>query len=665
MTIKRKLMTGATATFCALALTVPMTFAACPVTPDCGCERATAPIVTPDNATCSKCKQNPCACEKKNFFSNLFNKNNDDCGCTTGAAAPCGCDEKNDCGCEKKKDDCGCTGAAAPCVETAPYNQQTYAYPNSIYSNSDHAQVGDSVDTASINESDSLLTPNYRANANCGCTGAAAPIYRGVPVECECPTGGAAPVINSAMFPHYDCDAAPNVHSTNTMDIIKITKEPCSCFNFTGAAADITSQQYPDVYDSYWAAGDINRLTEQCVLEGYPDGMFKPNRKVSRAEMATMVVKGYNLDITSNCDNLTFKDVPKNHWAHDYISKGVSENMIAGMSNNKFYPENHITRTEALTIMAKGLSCPMDDNKAEEILSRYKDGSTVPCWAKQHVAKAIENGALKNERNQDFIRPNDKTTRAEASAMLQGMRLAGGYDKSTKTASQELGGKTFVERETKVTIPTLQLTMNDVINAKHANVGEQFSAKTMNDITINGQTFPCGSLVRGKVVEVTRPSKNCKGSIRLSFNEIINGKCKETSPKQILTAQVQRKKEINGVLRLVQLPFTWAGSVIGTAGRTVGGAAIGLSNAAEALLDQAGVGTSELLGMQFKAAGRSYQDGLKTIVKAPIDLTRTAVSGVTGLLQTTGDEIAYLVDPSGNPISKVNPKECITIAFGK
>ena len=666
MNIKRKLTLGAASTFCALALTVPMSFAACPVAPDCGCDRATAPIVTPDNATCSKCKQNPCCCQKKNFFSGLFDKK-DDCGCTTGAAAPpCGCEEKKpDCGCEEKKPDCGCaTGGAAPCIETKKLKHQTYAYPNAIYSHSNEAYVGETLNGAQIN--DSLLIPGRSPSANCGCTGAAVPVERGVPVECECPTGGAAPIINSADMPKYDCDAAPNVYSQTTMDIIKVTKEPCSCFGFTGAAADVTTQQYPDVYDSYWASGDINRLTEQCVLEGYPDGMFKPNKKVSRAEMATMVVKGYNLDITSNCDNLTFKDVPKSHWAHDYISKGVAEDMIAGMSNNKFYPENHITRTEALTIMSKGLKCPMDDTKAEQILSQFKDGCDVPCWAKQHVAKAIENGALKNQRNQDYIRPNDKTTRAEASSMLQGMRLAGGYDKSTKTASQDLGGKTFVERETKVTIPTLQLTMNDVINAKHANVGEQFSATTVRDITINGQVFPCGSTVRGKVVEVTRPSKNCKGNLRLSFDKIIScDGCKMELPKQILTAQVERKKEINGVLRFVQLPFTWAGSIIGTAGRTIGGAAIGLSNATEALFDQAGVGTSELLGMQFKAAGRSYQDGLKTIVKAPIDLTRTALSGTMGLLQTTGDEIAYLVDPSGNPISKVNPKEMITIAFGK
>ena len=95
-------------------------------------------------------------------------------------------------------------------------------------------------------------------------------------------------------------------------------------------------------------------------------------------------------------------------------------------------------------------------------------------YLKQHVAKAIDNGALKNERNQDFIRPQDKTTRAEASSMLQGMRIAGGYDKSTKTASQDLGGKTFIERETKVTtivdgmisrIDTLQAGMKDILSA--------------------------------------------------------------------------------------------------------------------------------------------------------------------------------------------------------
>ena len=622
MTIKRKFLQGATISLCALALTVPMSFGACPVS---GCDNGytESEIVTPDTATCSKCKKEDCDCHKKKKK----------------------CDP-----CEKpKKQDCDCpTGGAAPCIECQPSNKQTYAYPNAIYSNSHHANVGEVQNSASIN--DTLLEP----------------CFNGVPVECGCATGGAAPVIDSEDLPKYDCNGAPKVNSTTNMDIIKKTKEPCNCMGFTGAAADITTQQYPDVFDSYWASSDINRLTEQCVLEGYPDGLFKPNRRVSRAEMATMVVKGYNLDATADGDNLTFKDVPSNHWAKEYISKGVAENMIAGKGNDLFKPNEDISRTEALTIMSKGINCPMDEAKADEILSRYKDGAKVPCWAKEHVAKAIDNGALKNERNQDYIRPNDKTTRAEASSMLQGMRIAGGYDKSTKTASQDLGGKTYMERETRVTVPTLQISMNDIVNAKHVNVGEQFSATTLNEITINGQTFPCGSTVRGKVTEVIRPSKNCPGGLKLSFNEIINCKgFKAQLPKQILTAQVERKKEINGMLRLVQMPFTWTGSLIGTAGRTIGGAAIGISNAAEALFDQTGVGTSELLSGKFKAAGRSYQDGLKTTLKAPVDLTRTALSGTLGLFQTTGDEIAYVVDPSGNPISKVNPKEKVTIAFGQ
>ena len=58
------------------------------------------------------------------------------------------------------------------------------------------------------------------------------------------------------------------------------------------------------------------------------------------------------------------------------------------------------------------------------------------------------------------------------------------------------------EEEQKVAIPTLELTMNDMINAKNANVGEQFAATTVNPITIGAVTYPAGSRVNGKIVEV-------------------------------------------------------------------------------------------------------------------------------------------------------------------
>ena len=120
----------------------------------------------------------------------------------------------------------------------------------------------------------------------------------------------------------------------------------------------------------------------------------------------------------------------------------------------------------------------------------------------------------------------------------------------------------------------------------------------------------------------------------------------------------------NPVSRLLTMPFSWAGSIVGTTARTTGGMLSNLGNAVESVSGGVGTAVGETFQGQFRAAGRSTQDAIKESIKAPIDLTRTALSGTKGLLQTTGDEVAFVVDPKGSKISSVNPKEQITIAFG-
>ena len=226
------------------------------------------------------------------------------------------------------------------------------------------------------------------------------------------------------------------------------------------------------------------------------------------------------------------------------------------------------------------------------------------------------------------------------------------------------GGAAFMAKDEIVTIPTLCLKFEDEINAKHANIGDRFAAKTTEAVTINGQTFPAGSIVYGKVTEVDRPTGNCKGGLKLSFERIQCHDCKADLPQQVLTAQVKTDKKPNFFAKLIEMPFSWAGSVVGTVGRTVGGAIIAAGNAVEHVSDGVGLTFGETLQGQLPAAGRSLMDASKALVKSPIDLTRTALSGTMGLLQTTGDEVAYLVDPKGNRITSVNPREHITVAFG-
>ena len=630
--------------------------AACPLS---GCSSP----VTPQTATCPKC-----------------HKDIDRCSCKPNPCAP----KKTDCdSCAPVASDCNpcppvaqCPTPSEPVCAVCPapndadkFRQQVYAYPNAIYGM--NQVVGERNNALYIGDGSKSCfngVPVANPTIGCGCdcddgsmTGAAAsipcldnaPCQHGIPVD-----------VNNS------CGCPVQIHTNTSTEALQRTMEPftySSSNGLTGGAAPIVSA-YPDVPDGYWASCDINTLTQNHVLAGYPDRTFKPTLPISRAEMATMVVKGFNLDNEYTSTSSLFKDVPQSHWANKTIAKAVSNGMMAGYPNNLFKPDQPITRAEALTIMSKGINCPMDECEAEKVLSNYCDGDSVPNWAKIPVAKVLDTGATADFPDSNVIAPNKDASRAEIASMLENVRVAMGYSKDDVVASTDCNTcetkKAFYEKEEIVNIPTLQLTFSDEISAKSAHVGDRFSAKTIDSVTINGMVFPAGSKVYGKVLEVVRPDSKCQGALKLSFDRIQNGKCKADLPNQILTAQVAKIKKPNVVARVIEFPFTWAGGIIGNVGRTVGGALVSASNAVEQTVSGIGVGTGEIFQGEFRAAGRSYVDVGKAIVKAPVDLTRTALSGTMGIFQYTGDEISYLVDPRGTKVSSVNPREKVTIAFG-
>lgn len=632
--------------------------AACPLS---GCQAD----VTPSTAVCP-CTPAPVS----------------DCGCNTGCAAPC--DPCNTCA---PVDPCNPCEAAAPCCtpvvqsvcasqcDGKSVSKQHYAYPANVYS--DSQMVGSEANNVIIGESTTCgcslcPTPGVMVSdlptCGCGCgegitTGAAA----GMPVLGQSLnldqiiTGGAAPVATGG------CPI--EMQTSSGMEVIKRSVLPYTLPITGGAAGVITgASSFEDVPAGFWAGCDINLLAENKVIAGYPDRTFKPNLPVSRAEIASMAVNGFNLR-GCGCPKKTFKDVPADHWANQAINTAVSNGIMDGYPNNMFKPNQPVSRAEAMVALAKGIPCEMDNCKAEQILSKFCDGNKVPAWAKIPVAKAIESGALKDVPNPNEIQACKDASRADVASMLEAVRCAMGYSKKdvAYTAPADCGctgGAAFVAKDEVVTIPTMCLKFEDEISAKHANIGDRFAAKTTDCVTINGVNFPAGSKVYGKVTEVDRPTGNCKGGIKLSFERIQNGDCKANLPQQVLTAQVKSDKKPNFFAKVIEAPFTWTGSVLGTVGRTVGGAVVAAGNAVEHVTDGVGLTFGETLQGQLPAAGRSLMDASKALVKAPIDLTRTALSGTMGLLQTTGDEVAYLVDPKGNRVTSVNPRENITVAFG-
>lgn len=627
-----------------------------------------------------------CPCEKPAPKCNSCKKALPDCGCQKAEPAPCDpCAKAHDCDCEKN-DDISCDAPAVPAMALCPQSgkpdrsqmKQVYGYPQAIYGTNNY--VGE--------PANSILSTETAMHCGCNAPKMSSAIS-GVTVSTEGQVTGAAaqmPCLNELPTRNngipvmrdeakVDGNNCPiDFQSSNSINAIKKSFVPFDLKPYanqtTGAAAGVAGGcMFPDVPNSHWASCDIDKLAMNDVVVGYPDGLFKPNRNISRAEFATMLVKGFNLDTCGMERTSRFSDVSRGNWANAAISKAVDENLLKGYPNGQFKPNNKVTRAEALTSIAKGMTCDIDQCKADEILSQYTDGASVPNWARIPVAKSLENGALKDTPNPKMIMPNKDASRADIASMLQTVRVAMGYDTNPKTANNicpacPVDKNAFVEEEEIVKIPTLQVAMIDQLTAKSSHVGQYFRAKTLEDVTINGVNYPCGSTVTGQVVEVIRPSGCNKGALKLSFTSIKNGKCTSKLPKQILSAQLNKTKNVNPVARLVEMPFTLAGSLIGVVGRTTGGILTNVGNAAENVSNDAGYMLGHAFQGQFGAAARNLGDGLWETVKAPVDVTRTALSGTMGLFQTTGDEFAYLVDPRGYKISAVNPREHVTIAFG-
>ncbi|MBE7703830.1 MAG: S-layer homology domain-containing protein [Cyanobacteria bacterium SIG28] len=571
------------------------------------------------------------------------------------------------------------TPSCALCPNTSGFSRenmrQVYAYPNGIYGYNNY--VGTNADSVYSSEGFGICRDNKRLLSEqvMGTTVATDGSITGAASNIPCLNdmgshNGVSIIRDENRMDGMGCPIQMN--TANSIQAVKKSLVPFDLSPFsemsTGAAS--TLQMFPDVPNGYWASCPIDKLATNDVVVGYPDRMFKPSKTISRAEFATMLVKGFEHNMYSYNPEKLFSDVPTNHWASSAITAAVHQNLLKGYPNGTFMPNHNVTRAEALCALAKGVKCPeVDKCKAQQILSQYTDGNTVPEWAQIPIATALEKGALNDSPNPRMIAPYKDATRAEIASMLQNIRVNAGIDKNPVTANNDcpicpVDKKAFIQEEELVQIPTLQLEFKDQVTAKSSHVGQKFAAKTLEDVTINGHLYPCGSNVHGKVVEVIRPSGCQKGALKLAFTDIEHCGCKATLPRQILTAQIDKSNTPNILSRLVTAPFTWAGSIVGIVGRTTGGMLTTLGNAVEDVSTGTGIALGEVFQGQLPAAGRSVYDVVKDTVKAPIDLTRTALSGTMGLFQTTGDEVAYLVDAKGYKISAINPKEHVTIAFG-
>lgn len=172
-------------------------------------------------------------------------------------------------------------------------------------------------------------------------------------------------------------------------------------------AGEAPTASFSDIA-GHWAQNKIEDLVALGVLSGYPDGTFKPDNTITRAEFATALVKAFKL---APQKGKNFADTAQ-HWARDYIATAASNGIVNGYDNETFGPDDLITREQMAVMIVKAKKLTMVSEGAS-----FEDGGKISAWAGSAVATAAEQGIINGYPDNTF-NPAGNATRAEAVTVL-------------------------------------------------------------------------------------------------------------------------------------------------------------------------------------------------------------------------------------------------------
>jgi hypothetical protein len=163
----------------------------------------------------------------------------------------------------------------------------------------------------------------------------------------------------------------------------------------------------------YWGQAYVEALAQRNYIGGFPDGTFRPNTFITRAQFAAIAAKALNLPAAGN--SRIFVDVPSNFWAAGAIAAVSNAGLVGGFPDGTFRPDDRITRAQALVILTKALKTSNPDPAG---LNRYGDLAAVPDWAKDSIARAANAGIIVNFPSATLIEPNRVSTRGEVAGLM-------------------------------------------------------------------------------------------------------------------------------------------------------------------------------------------------------------------------------------------------------
>jgi len=140
---------------------------------------------------------------------------------------------------------------------------------------------------------------------------------------------------------------------------------------FAAVPDDVAGTEYEEA---------VTLLTSLEIVSGYPDGTFRPENTITRAEMARLLIAALELDDSAiGIYGSALKDVG-GHWAKGYVGYATKLDIISGYPDKSFKPQNPVSYDEAITMIVRALG--------------YTAADVGKTWPANYVEKGTELGIL-------------------------------------------------------------------------------------------------------------------------------------------------------------------------------------------------------------------------------------------------------------------------------
>ncbi|WP_274652654.1 S-layer homology domain-containing protein [Paenibacillus humicola] len=187
--------------------------------------------------------------------------------------------------------------------------------------------------------------------------------------------------------------------------------------HFSAYAVMEIDKTFFDVPEGYWASPAIKELYAKRIVTGTGDTTFEPLRTVTRAEFTALLVRALGL---TDKAALKFGDVPAGAWYAQDVAAAVQAGIVQGVSGAKFAPGAAISREEMVTMAMRGYEAAKGKPAEAAVPASYKDEASISSWAIAYVKEATGLGLVKGRTSAAFV-PHGTANRAEAAQLIDNM----------------------------------------------------------------------------------------------------------------------------------------------------------------------------------------------------------------------------------------------------